>query len=70
MQTDVESGEWSHITSTTTKKEDMPTKKTKTIKVRDQRPSKDPKGGMKHGHAFNKGGSKSPNRFGHPHQPN
>jgi hypothetical protein len=37
----------------------------KTIKVRDQKPIKDPKGGMGHRHFINTaGGNKNPNR--HP----
>jgi hypothetical protein len=46
----------------------MPTKKSKKVKVRDQRPKHDPKGGMR-GHAVNRkgGGNHKENRFGHPH---
>jgi hypothetical protein len=64
--TEIESGKWSPIKSTTTtEKEDMP-KKTKSMKVRDQAPKQDPKGG-KRGHAVNVGTGKNPNRVGHPH---
>jgi hypothetical protein len=44
-----------------TRKHVMPKSK-KTIKVRDQKPIKDPKGGMGHRHAVNTGGGKDTNR--------